>query len=162
MESLKILITGVTGFIGSNVANHLADKNHEIYGITRNGKYNWHLEEQRDKISLISSDVTSYEKTQSIVESIRPDWIINCSQYGAYATEKDTRTTSETSVRRLFNILDISVKFHVGWLINCGTSFDYVGSKEGIAENVPPRPNSFSWHYQGNGFKHAYSIFQNN
>ncbi len=142
MESLKILITGVTGFIGSNVASHLANEDHEIYGVTTSERYNWRLEDRKDIIRLVSSDVSSYERTCSTVENIRPDGIINCAQYGAYPTEKSNNAIFETNVGGLFNILDVSNKFHVSWLINCGTSFEYSGSKESIAESMPSNPNS--------------------
>ncbi len=142
MESLKILITGVTGFIGSNVAGHLVNENHEIYGMSRNERYNWRLEDQKDRIRLVSSDVSSYERAYSTVENIRPDGIIHCSQYGAYPTEKSNKAMFETNIGGLFNILDVSAKLHVNWLINCGTSFEYSGSKENIAESFSSNPNS--------------------
>ena len=107
MESLKILITGVTGFIGSNVASLLANDNHEIYGMSRNERYNWRLEDQRDIIRMVSSDISSYERTHSAVEKIKPDGIINCAQYGGYATEKSNKTMFETNIGGLFNILDV-------------------------------------------------------
>jgi nucleoside-diphosphate-sugar epimerase len=143
MESLKILITGVTGFIGSNVASHLANENHEIYGLTRNEGYNWRLADQKDRIRLVRSDVSSYEKTYSAFEDIKPDGIINCSQYGAYPTEKCNRAMFHTNIEGLYNILDIGAKFNASWLINCGTSFEYAGSKENIGESVPSNPNSY-------------------
>ena len=142
MESLKILITGVTGFIGSNVAGHLVNDNHEIYGMSRNESYNWRLEDQRDIIRMVSSDISSYERTLSAVEKIKPDGIINCAQYGAYPTEKSNKTVFETNIGGLFNILDVSNKFHVNWLINCGTSFEYGASKESVAESMPSNPSS--------------------
>ena len=142
MESLKILITGVTGFIGSNVASHLANEDYEIYGVTRSERYNWRLEDLKDTIRLVSSDVSSYERTCSTVENIRPDGIINCAQYGAYPTEKYNKAMFETNVGGLFNILDVSTKLHVNWLINCGTSFEYSGSKESVAESFSSKPNS--------------------
>lgn len=142
MEAFKILITGVTGFIGSNVASHLANENHEIYGVSRNERNNWRLEDQKDRIRLVGSDVSSYERTYSTVENIKPDGIIHCAQYGAYPTEKSNKAMFDTNVGGLFNILDVSTKFHVNWLINCGTSFEYSGSKESIAESFSSNPNS--------------------
>lgn len=143
MESLKILITGVTGFIGANVAIHLAKDYNEIYGLSRNGEYNWRLEDERDKIKLVKSDISSYERTYSAIENIKPDGIIHCSQYGAYPKEKSNRAMFETNNTGLFNILDICTKFNVNWLINCGTSFEYDGSEESIKETSISNPHSY-------------------
>lgn len=143
MESLKILVTGVTGFIGSNVASHLANEHHEIYGLTRNEGYNWRLESEKDRIQLVRSDISSYEEISSALQNIKPDGIINCSQYGAYPTEKSNRSMFDVNIGGLFNILEICSKFNISWLINCGTSFEYGGSREGLRESVSTHPNSY-------------------
>ena len=36
---MKILITGVAGFIGSNLANHLLTKNHQVIGLDNFDNY---------------------------------------------------------------------------------------------------------------------------
>lgn len=153
MESLKILITGATGFIGANVAIHLAKEDHEIYGLSRNGEYNWRLEDERNKIRLVKSDISSYERTYSAIEYIKPDGIIHCSQYGAYPKEKSNKLMFEINNVGLFNILDICTKFNVNWLINCGTSFEYDGSKESIRETTISNPHSYYGLFKANGTK---------
>jgi nucleoside-diphosphate-sugar epimerase len=153
MESLKILITGATGFIGANVAIHLAKEDHEIYGLSRNGEYNWRLEDERDKIRLVKSDISSYERTYSAIEYIKPDGIIHCSQYGAYPKEKSNKLMFQINNVGLFNILDICTKFNVNWLINCGTSFEYDGSKESIRETTISNPHSYYGLFKANGTK---------
>jgi nucleoside-diphosphate-sugar epimerase len=153
MESLKILITGATGFIGANVAINLAREDHEIYGLSRNGEYNWRLEGECDKIRLVKSDISSYERTYSAIESIKPDGIINCAQYGAYPKEKSNKLMFEINNVGLFNILDICTKLNVNWLINCGTSFEYDGSKESIRESTISNPHSYYGIFKANGTK---------
>ncbi len=151
MESLKILITGATGFIGTNIASHLANENHEIYGLTRSEGHNRRLADEKDRIRLVRSDICSYEKIYSAVENIRPDGIIHCSQYGAYPTEKSNRAMFDTNIRGLFNVLGICTEFKVNWLINCGTSFEYGGSKESIGESIPSNPNSYYGVFKATG-----------
>ena len=143
MESLKILITGVSGFIGSNVAGHLVNANHEIYGISRSKHYNWRLEELRGQIRLITSDICSYENLREAIKSIKPDGIIHCAQYGAYPQEKINKEMFYTNVAGLFNILEICSDLNISWLINCGTSFEYGGSEKKIFEEVKSNPVSY-------------------
>lgn len=151
MESLKILITGATGFIGANVATYLAKEGHEIYGLSRNGEYNWRLKNERDKIKLVKSDISSYEKTYSTIENIKPDGIIHCAQYGAYPKEKSNKLMFETNNTGLFNILDLCTKFNFNWLINCGTSFEYDGSDESIKETIISNPHSYYGIFKATG-----------
>ena len=50
---MKILITGIAGFIGANLANKLIEKNYEIVGIDNlNDYYDVQLKENRLKILL--------------------------------------------------------------------------------------------------------------
>lgn len=151
MESLRILITGVTGFIGANLAIHLAENYNEIYGLSRSGEYNWRLEDGGHKIKLVKSDISFYDRTYSAIENIKPDGIIHCSQYGAYPKEKSNRAMFETNNAGLFNILDICTKLNVNWLINCGTSFEYDGSEESIKETSISNPHSYYGIFKATG-----------
>lgn len=153
MESLKILITGTTGFLGSNVAIHLAKENHEIYGLSRNGEYNWRIKDQREEINLVKSDISQYDSTYSAIKKIKPDGIIHCAQYGAYPRENINKIMFEINNLGLFNILDISTKLNINWLINCGTSFEYDGSKESLSETSVSNPHSYYGLFKANGTK---------
>ena len=153
MESLKILITGTTGFLGSNVAIHLAKENHEIYGLSRNGEYNWRIKDQREEINLVKSDISQYDSTYSAIQKIKPDGIIHCAQYGAYPRENINKIMFEINNLGLFNILDISTKLNINWLINCGTSFEYDGSKESLSETSVSNPHSYYGLFKANGTK---------
>ena len=143
METLKILITGVSGFIGSNIARSLADKNYEIYGLTRGNKFNWRLNGMEDKITLVTCDIGLFENLRRNVEKIKPDGIIHCAQFGAYPYEKDIQQMFNTNLRGIVNLLEISSEFNINWLINCGTSFEYSGSSERISEDAQTYPNSY-------------------
>ena len=151
MESHKILVTGATGFIGANVAIHLANEGHEIYGLSRNGEYNWRLEDERDSIRLVKCDISSYEETYSTIENVKPDGIIHCSQYGAYPKEKSNKIMFETNNTGLFNIIDACTKFSADWLINCGTSFEYDGIERGIKESINSNPHSYYGIFKATG-----------
>lgn len=38
---MNVLITGVNGFVGQNLAPYLRQKGHKVYGLGRNGDYTW-------------------------------------------------------------------------------------------------------------------------
>ena len=143
MESLKILITGVSGFIGSNISRHLINKNHEVYGLMRNSEINWRLKDIQDQMVFKTANVLSYDDLHTIVKEIRPDGIIHCAQYGAYPQENNTREIYDVNLGGLFNILEVSSEFNINWLINSGTSFEYSGSGDKIEENAQSNPRSY-------------------
>lgn len=73
----KVLITGITGFVGSHMADYLLGRGDtEVYGLKR-----WHLSKMRniahlaDKITLFDCDLTDPIGIRSIIDSLRPDVI---------------------------------------------------------------------------------------
>ena len=74
----KILITGITGFVGSHMADYLINKNLIIYGIKR-----YHLSRIDkikhifDKIKWIDCDLTDSVSTQKMIKDLNPDIIFH-------------------------------------------------------------------------------------
>lgn len=74
----KVLITGITGFVGSHLAELAIKKNVKLYGLKR-----WHLSNLRnvshllDKIEFLDCDLTDPVGVNKIIEKIKPDWIFH-------------------------------------------------------------------------------------
>ncbi len=79
MKKEKILITGITGFVGSHMADYLLAKgNIEVYGLKR-----WNLSRMRnikhilDKINLLDCDITDPIGTRKVIKEIKPDKVFH-------------------------------------------------------------------------------------
>ena len=76
--SKKILITGITGFVGSHMADYLIKNKSKIFGIKR-----YHLsrldkvQHIYDKISWYDCDLTDPVSTQTMIKDINPDIIFH-------------------------------------------------------------------------------------
>lgn len=74
----KVLITGITGFVGSHLADYALQKGVEVYGLKR-----WHLSKLRnvrhilDKIEFVDADITDPIGIAKVIKSIKPDWIFH-------------------------------------------------------------------------------------
>lgn len=77
----KVLITGITGFVGSHMADLLLEKGEtEIYGLKR-----WNLSRFRNirhllhdaRVKLFDCDITDPVSTRKIIKEIRPDKIFH-------------------------------------------------------------------------------------
>jgi len=142
METLKILITGASGFIGSNIVRHLLKENYEVYGGSRSSEITWRLRDISKEFVYIANDITEYKSLRDTIEKVKPDGIVNCAQYGAYAFEKKISDIYNINVSGLFNLLEISSEFNINFLINSGTSFEYSGSANKISEDAQAKPVS--------------------
>ena len=142
MESVKILITGISGFIGSNLARHFLNGNYEIYGLTRSQISNWRLVGIKDQIAIRKGDITNYDELYDLIKAIKPDGIIHCSQYGAYLTEVDLKDIYRINLTGAFNLVNAASQLSTGWLINAGSSFEYGNASGKLSETDSCQPAS--------------------
>ena len=117
MESLKIVITGASGFVGSNVARHLGNDN-EVIGLTRSAG-GWRTK----GINVEHLDICDRIKTIDLLKKLRPDILIHCAVYGGYHFEKDTGKVIKTNILGTLNLLDASE--NISLFINTGSSSEY-------------------------------------
>lgn len=80
---MKIIITGVAGFIGSNFAHYIAENypEYEIAGLDNLSPYsnraNISALEQAGKLKFYEADITDLAAMRSIYETHKPDYIVN-------------------------------------------------------------------------------------
>lgn len=80
---MKLLITGITGFVGSHLASLLVDEGHEATGLIRNS--NGRENDIRDvlpdntfsKLTFLYADITSYESISRIFEQNQFDGVFH-------------------------------------------------------------------------------------
>jgi len=74
-----VLITGISGFAGSHLAEQLLDLGCEVHGTIRRHAVPMHenIEHLRGKINLHEADITSAERIHSMFEEIQPNAIFH-------------------------------------------------------------------------------------
>ncbi|MFX1407998.1 MAG: GDP-mannose 4,6-dehydratase, partial [Promethearchaeota archaeon] len=75
----RILITGISGFAGSHLAEQLIDLGCEVHGTIRRHAVPMHenIEHLRGKIHLHEADITSAERILQVFEEIRPNAVFH-------------------------------------------------------------------------------------
>ncbi len=76
---MRVLITGITGFIGAELAKRLVKEGHEVYGMVRHvvGRTDESLEEVMDKIKFVTCDITDYFSVRSSIEKVKPEVVFH-------------------------------------------------------------------------------------
>jgi GDP-mannose 4,6-dehydratase len=72
---MKVLITGILGFIGSHLAEKLVDNGYEVYGVVRRvaNRNLAAIEKILKDVTLISGDITDYVSIRNAMKTVNPD-----------------------------------------------------------------------------------------
>ena len=75
----RVLITGISGFAGSHLAEQLLDLGCEVHGTIRRHAVPMHenIEHLRGKINLHEADITSAERINRMFEEIQPNAVFH-------------------------------------------------------------------------------------
>lgn len=76
---MNVLITGITGFAGSHLAEYIL-KNHsevKVYGIVRWRSRMDNVSAFRDKVNLREADLKDLVSLRKVLEEVKPDWIFH-------------------------------------------------------------------------------------
>lgn len=76
---MKVLITGITGFIGAELAHRLVEQGHEVYGFIQHviGRDLSCIEDIKDKISIVTCDIRDYFSVRASIKKVEPDVVLH-------------------------------------------------------------------------------------
>jgi len=103
----KSLITGITGFVGSHLADYLLEKGEDVQGIYRWRSRNDSIQHIKDKITLIPCDLTDLTSVVRCLEETKPDYIFHLAAQ-SYVTDSFTQpnATVQANIVGTLNLLE--------------------------------------------------------
>ena len=122
----KILLTGSSGFIGSELLNELSKK-YKIYVTIRKKRKNLNQNQNINEIFF-----KNYEQLNRKLKNVRVDVVIHCAtHYVKYHNEKDIKKLAESNILFGNLILENLKKMKVKKFINFTTVWEnYNGKKD--------------------------------
>ena len=122
----KILITGSTGFIGSNILSLLLKKNIYIYDVLRDkNKNNKNINKLKNNKNYHPIFYKKFNELEKKIKKLKVDTIINCATY--YSNKNDIKTIqhlTQTNIIFCSIILEI-LKDKIKKFINFGSMMEY-------------------------------------
>lgn len=144
---MRALITGITGFVGSHLAEYLLAQ-----GIQVDGTYRWrsrmeNIEGIRDKIGLIECDIRDPFSVSQTIKRVEPDYIFHlAAQSFVRASFDHPGETITANVMGALNIFEAVRKLNSDSIIQVACSseeYGFVAPNEiPITESNPLRPLS--------------------
>ncbi|MHB8510964.1 MAG: GDP-mannose 4,6-dehydratase [Actinomycetota bacterium] len=103
---MRILITGVTGFVGSHLAEHCLDLGHEVAGTYRWRSRDENLEIVKGKVALFDADLRDAVGVRKVIAEFEPERIFHLAAqsyvHASWHSPAETMTTNIQSQVNLF------------------------------------------------------------
>jgi GDP-4-dehydro-6-deoxy-D-mannose reductase len=145
---MRVLITGITGFAGSHLADLcLSMKDVEVYGIIRWRSRTENIEHIWDSLKLLECDLRDASSTMDVIGEIKPDRIFHLAAQSFVPTSWKAPTESlTTNVIGQVNVFEAVRKLRLDCSIQIACSSEEYGmvyeDEVPIKESNPLRPLS--------------------
>ena len=116
-KSKKVLITGISGFAGSHLAEQLLDLGCEVHGTIRRHAVPMHenIEHLRGHIILHEADITSAERILGIFEEIKPNAVFHLAAESFVPTSfREPVRVSHNNIIGTLKIYEAAKRFNQG------------------------------------------------
>tara|TARA_B100001559_G_C16466030_1_gene606585 strand:+ start:181 stop:1158 length:978 start_codon:yes stop_codon:yes gene_type:complete len=119
---LRVLITGITGFVGSHLAEYLLNEQsgHEVYGIKRWRSPRNNISNIEDKVTLFDGDLNDLSSLITIFDQVKPEIVFHLaaqsfvsSSYTAPADTINTNVVGTSNLLEAIRITKIDPVIHV-------------------------------------------------
>jgi len=124
---LRILITGITGFVGSHLAEYMLKLGHEVFGAARPRSSLDNLRLCKKSITILDCNVLDYISVYRIIKEINPDIIFHLAAQSFVPTSWNSpQDTFTTNVIGTLNVLESVKALRLNCIIHvAGTSEEY-------------------------------------
>lgn len=137
----NILITGATGFVGSNLTKNLLDQGHDVHVLVRKKELNWRLKDNKHELKVYECDLLN-PSLSDILNKIRPEYIFHCASYGTLENEQDSNSIIDSNIKGTLNLLEAIKHVSFKLFVNTGSSSEYGIKEKPMKEDMILEPNN--------------------
>jgi len=139
----RILITGASGFIGSNLARELVKTQNEVSIFVRKGTKTWRINDILSDCDTHAINLINIEETRNAIQKIKPDIVYHCAAYGISQKQNDADKIFRTNISGTTNLLIALEEYNkLERLVNVGSylehSFKPDYYQSGVRKHIDP------------------------
>jgi GDP-4-dehydro-6-deoxy-D-mannose reductase len=106
---MRVLISGITGFVGSHLAEWALAQGADVIGSVRWRSNTEHIDHIRDRITLVNAELRELSSARSLLERARADYIVHLAAQSfvgaSWETPAETLLTNAISQMNLFEAM---------------------------------------------------------
>lgn len=134
-KTYEILVTGATGFVGSNLVRRLMADGHDVHILTRKLSNNWRLIDCFSDLHNHTVDLLNKEELKGLMNKIEPDVIFHFATSGIYGgVQRPDAEVIETNFLGTVNLINACNDEDYKCFVNTGSSSEYGPKKEPMKE----------------------------
>jgi nucleoside-diphosphate-sugar epimerase len=137
--TVRFLVTGASGFIGSTVVEMLVQRAADVHCLLLPGDSAPNLDEVRQDVRFHRADLTDKGPVRSIVRAVQPEAILHLAAVGVTDVNVDPAWAVQVNVEGTLNLLQaLDGDYRV--FVNTGTCHEYGDNEPPFREEQDPRP----------------------
>jgi nucleoside-diphosphate-sugar epimerase len=136
------LVTGGTGFIGSNLIRKLLSPRHLIHVFVSPNDDLWRIKDIVHNIIVHYIDLTNLTAVSAAVMSIKPEVIFHLASFGGMPDETSQETIFKVNFYASMNLFNACKKANFDCFINAGSSSEYGKKDVPMSEDLVLEPIS--------------------
>lgn len=136
---VKVLITGVNGFLGSHLAEYLLHLGYEVYALVRRSSDMTKCNHYLSKISFIYWDDPNLKNQ---IWDVKPDFVVHTAWIGVISKDRSAVDSQKDNVNLMLTLLDVLDGINLRGFICFGSQAEYGVVNEVVNEECPLHPTS--------------------
>ncbi len=143
LKGAKVLVTGISGFIGSHLARRLVAEGAGVEGLIRNSSDLWRISDLKKHVKLHYADLTDYESVRKAVRDVKPLKIFHLAACVDVSRSFEVMDDmAEVNIKGTLNLLRAAEGTNYDCFVNTGTCEEYGDSPAPFCESQVPNPVS--------------------
>jgi len=138
----RVFITGLTGFAGSHLAEHLVARGDEVHGLAHEDPPYPYLAAVARDVTVHRGDITRYDDLRAALGGARPDVVVHLAGLAVPAlAQRDPRSAVSVNVLGAATLIAVLAE-HPGTPVVAASSAHVYGTPDGapLTEDAPLRP----------------------
>ncbi len=135
---LSVLITGITGFLGSHIARTLSASGLEVIGLKRIESDTWRCKDFNKKVHWV--DLDDHGDWKDEIKRLAPSVMVHCAWNGVEAQKRESWIEQASNIGFLVQLLEVSKEVSLSKFIFMGSQAEYGVLNEKVSEEHPIQP----------------------
>lgn len=143
LRGKSVLITGIAGFVGANLARGLLARGARVHGVVRSSTDLWRLQDCVHELRLHAADLTAAPAVEKLMSECRPSLIFHMATGRRAKTPQDRAITVADNVLGTLNLLEAARASGCERFVYAGSSLEYGPKDQPSRETDRLAPSSF-------------------